>query len=304
MSGASRRTRTRVRKKGTRDFDLSGSSRPVRPSSPNTCSEETLVSSLVALVLWGNACGTRRIPNPLWPVSFIAGDHLSADMCLYACQRVDAKWRSFEIRPHEEAGTRLLLWCFHTRMHKTNTFRINSWGVNLAWIHVGPVFALAQIQENKFKEFLLKYVFAHSQICIHTFALPVCMNTVSVFTHPDANAMFGACIGTRANAGNKSWRIIYVLVSCQGVCMFDWGVCVSESYQFEVRLVSSFDALAVTSCICTFLCLFRSQRTKGMKIPEDPKETPIELPRIDHKRTPSFAEEKWNRKIGAPTKQQ
>ena len=28
-----------------------------------------------------------------------------------------------------------------------------------------------------------------------------------------------ACIRTRANTGNYSWRIIYVLVSCQGVAL-------------------------------------------------------------------------------------
>ena len=35
-----------------------------------------------------------------------------------------------------------------------------------AHMHVGPVFALAQIQENTFEELFLKYVFAPSQICI------------------------------------------------------------------------------------------------------------------------------------------
>ena len=39
-----------------------------------------------------------------------------------------------------------------------------------AQIHVGPVFALAQIQENSIEELFKKYVFAPLQICIRTFA--------------------------------------------------------------------------------------------------------------------------------------
>ena len=53
-----------------------------------------------------------------------------------------------------------------------------------SWIHVGPVFTLAQIQENIFEELFLKYVFTPSQTCIPTLAPSVCMDTVAVFTHP------------------------------------------------------------------------------------------------------------------------
>ena len=53
-----------------------------------------------------------------------------------------------------------------------------------AQMHVGPVFALAQIQENIFEEIFLKYVFAPSQICIRTFAPSLRIDTVAVFTHP------------------------------------------------------------------------------------------------------------------------
>ena len=51
-------------------------------------------------------------------------------------------------------------------------------------IHVGPVFALWQIQEPISEELFLKHVFAPSQICIRTFARSLCMDTVAVFTHP------------------------------------------------------------------------------------------------------------------------
>ena len=66
-------------------------------------------------------------------------------------------------------------------------------------IHAGPVFALAQIQENIF----LRSHFLHiSQILEgNYFGAYTCR----------------ACIRTRANTGKYSWRIIYVLVSCQGV---------------------------------------------------------------------------------------
>ena len=53
-----------------------------------------------------------------------------------------------------------------------------------ARLHVGPVFILAQIQENIFEEMFLKYVFTPSQICIRTFAPSLCMDTVAVFIHP------------------------------------------------------------------------------------------------------------------------
>ena len=98
-----------------------------------------------------------------------------------------------------------------------------------ARIHVGPVFALGQIQENLFEELLSKHVFAPLQICIRTFAPSLCMDTVAVFTHPDANTYkyfwginfganaCGACIRTPANTEKYFWRVIYVLVSCQGV---------------------------------------------------------------------------------------
>ena len=59
----------------------------------------------------------------------------------------------------------------------------------LARIHAGPVFALARIQENIFED---------------------------AFSHFSANTC-RACICTRATTGKNSWRIISVLVSCQGV---------------------------------------------------------------------------------------
>ena len=59
-----------------------------------------------------------------------------------------------------------------------------------ARIHAGPVFALVRIQENIFEEIFPEYC---------------------------AKFLCRACIRTRANTGKYSWRIIYVLVSCQGV---------------------------------------------------------------------------------------
>ena len=65
-------------------------------------------------------------------------------------------------------------------------------------IHAGPVLALTRIQENIFEDHFLHI----SRIL--------------------AGIQFGAntcraCIRSRTNTGKYSWRIIYVLVSCQGV---------------------------------------------------------------------------------------
>ena len=67
----------------------------------------------------------------------------------------------------------------------------------LARIHAGPVFALTRIHEHVFEGSFAAY----SQILegIH-FGANTCR----------------ACIRTRSNTGKYSWRIIYVLVSCQG----------------------------------------------------------------------------------------
>ena len=67
-----------------------------------------------------------------------------------------------------------------------------------ARIHAGPVFALARIQEIIFEG-----SFPH-------------MSQILEGIHLGANTC-RACIRTRANTGKHSWRIIYVLVSCQGV---------------------------------------------------------------------------------------
>ena len=59
----------------------------------------------------------------------------------------------------------------------------NSRGKIFARVHVAPVFAVAQTQENICEELCLKYVSAPSQICILTFAPSICMDTVAVFSH-------------------------------------------------------------------------------------------------------------------------
>ena len=105
-----------------------------------------------------------------------------------------------------------------------------------ARIHVGPVFALAQIHENIFEELFLKYVFAPSQVCIRTFASSMWIQWLYAHTlmpiGPIHKIYFwgvlfgastcGACIRTQANKGNYSWRIVWVLVSCQRVCNRSW----------------------------------------------------------------------------------
>ena len=56
-----------------------------------------------------------------------------------------------------------------------------------AQIHVGPVFAPAQIQENIIEELFLKYIIEPSQICIRTFAPSLCLDT-GLYSHtPGAN---------------------------------------------------------------------------------------------------------------------
>ena len=67
-----------------------------------------------------------------------------------------------------------------------------------ARIHAGPVFALARIQEN-----ILRNHFPH--ICRLLGGIHLGANTCR------------ACIRTPANTGKYFWRIIYVLVSCQGL---------------------------------------------------------------------------------------
>ena len=65
-------------------------------------------------------------------------------------------------------------------------------------IHAGPVFALARIQDNVFEG---SFPQSSSILKGIQFGANTCR----------------ACIRTRANTGKYSWRIIYVLVSCQGV---------------------------------------------------------------------------------------
>ena len=65
-------------------------------------------------------------------------------------------------------------------------------------IHAGPVFALARIQENIVEESFSAY---EPNFERNYFGAYTCR----------------ACIRTRANTGEYSWGIIYVLVSCQGV---------------------------------------------------------------------------------------
>ena len=55
-----------------------------------------------------------------------------------------------------------------------------------AQIHVGPVFALAQIQGSIFDYFFSEIVFALSQICIHTVTPSLCIQWLYSHT-PDAS---------------------------------------------------------------------------------------------------------------------
>ena len=58
--------------------------------------------------------------------------------------------------------------------------------LSFAQMHVGPVFALAQIQESISEEFILKYVFAPSQICIREgtlYGYSGCIHTPLISIH-------------------------------------------------------------------------------------------------------------------------
>ena len=65
-------------------------------------------------------------------------------------------------------------------------------------IHVGPGFATRANTENRFEESFSAY-----------------LRHVLGGTHFGANTC-RICVCTHTNTGNTSWRIIYVLVSCQG----------------------------------------------------------------------------------------
>ena len=109
-------------------------------------------------------------------------------------------------------------------MHKTNTCRKNLEEIIFARIHVGLVFALAQIQENTFEELFSKYVFAPSQMYSHIRPLPLygysgCIHTPLMPIHKIYfwGNNFGAdpcraCVRTRANTGKYFWRITYLHV--------------------------------------------------------------------------------------------
>ena len=83
--------------------------------------------------------------------------------------------------------------------HKTNTCRKKSWGIHFCANACG---ACIRTHANTGKLYLRDHFPHISQILegIH-FGANTCR----------------ACIRTRANTGKYSWRIIYVLVSCQGV---------------------------------------------------------------------------------------
>ena len=63
-------------------------------------------------------------------------------------------------------------------------------------VHAGPAFALARIQETTLEE-----SFPH-------------ISQILEGIHFGANAC-RACIRTRANTGNNSWQVYFVLLSCQ-----------------------------------------------------------------------------------------
>ena len=101
----------------------------------------------------------------------------------------------------------------------------NSWGINFCANTCGACIRMSANTGNYFWGIIF-------EICIRTLAPALCIDIVPVFAHPwcqykkkkkigggidfGANTC-GTCIHTRANTGKYFWRIIYVLVSCQGV---------------------------------------------------------------------------------------
>ena len=105
----------------------------------------------------------------------------------------------------------------------------NSWRINFCANTCG---ACSRVSANTGKYFK-GIIF---EICIRTLAPALCIDIVPVFAHPwcqyikifwginfGANTC-GTCIHTRANTGKYSWRIIHVLVSCQGVIRSQEGL--------------------------------------------------------------------------------
>ena len=92
-----------------------------------------------------------------------------------------------------------------------------------ARIHVGSVFALVRIKENSFEELFLKSVFALWPCPLYSYSACIRISLVPIHKNIFGELLSvqiitcGTCIHTRANTGKYSWRIIYVLVSCQGV---------------------------------------------------------------------------------------
>ena len=107
--------------------------------------------------------------------------------------------------------------------HKTNTQYMQEKDLGeliFARIHAGPVFALARIQEN-----ILENNFPHIRQILERI-------------HFGANTC-RACTDTRANTENNSWRIIYVLVSCQGALLKKYRnkppICIAIRLHFALQ---------------------------------------------------------------------
>ena len=67
---------------------------------------------------------------------------------------------------------------------------------------MGPVFALAERQENIIEELFSKYVFAPSQICIRTFA-----PSIPIHESMSGESMSGELISVQIHVGKYTWRI-------------------------------------------------------------------------------------------------
>ena len=92
-------------------------------------------------------------------------------------------------------------------------------------MHVGPVFALAQIQEDLFQELFLKHVCAPSPLPLYHNGYSSCIHTPLMPTHEYILGEFfgantcSACIRTRRTQENIPGDLICALVSCQGVLL-------------------------------------------------------------------------------------
>ena len=87
---------------------------------------------------------------------------------------------------------------------------------------------------REYRELLLRKYFRNMYLHLfplHLYGYSSCIHTPQVPIHTN---MFGELISvTRANTGKHSWRMIYVLVSCQGVVFFCESIRAARQAKFN-----------------------------------------------------------------------